>query len=236
MIPLRDVNHSNRVPVVTYAIIACCVVAFLYELALGREIERFFHLYGLVPIRYTEPKIAAHFSFFEQVLPFFTSMFLHGGWLHLIGNMWTLYIFGDNVESALGRGRYFAFYVLCGLAAALIHLVTNLDSRIPTIGASGAIAGVMGAYFVLYPHARILALVPIFFFLQLVEVPAYVFLGFWFLIQFFSGTLSVLGGQVQAGGIAWWAHIGGFGAGVLLLRVFKVRRTARTIRPVRRWR
>jgi len=177
VIPIRDINPSQRTPVVCYAIILSCLLAFFYELLLGRHLESFLFHYGLVPLRYTEPQIAARFSLTEQILPFFTSMFLHGGWLHLIGNMWTLYIFGDNVEAELGHSRFLLFYLVSGLVAAVIHLLTNLSSPLPTIGASGAVAGVMGAYFILYPGARILAVIPIFIIFYPIEVPAFVFLG-----------------------------------------------------------
>jgi membrane associated rhomboid family serine protease len=224
MIPIRDVNPSRITPVVTYVIMVVCILSFLYEMSLGRKLHYFLLEYGLVPIRYSDPVLAARFGIGEQLLPFVTSMFLHGGWMHLIGNMWVLYIFGDNIEATLGRERYVVFYLLCGVAAGLIHLLTNLDSRLPTIGASGAIAGVMGAYLVLFPRAKVLTLLPIFFFFTFIEVPAYVFLGFWFLLQFFSGAVGLLGGQGVAGGIAWWAHIGGFLAGVFLLQLLRPRR------------
>ncbi len=220
MIPLRDANPSRGTPVVNYTIICICVLVFFYELLLGPQLNYFLYQYGLVPVRYSDPRIARHFSALEQALPFVTSMFLHGGWLHLIGNMWVLYIFGDNVESAMGHGRYLAFYVLCGICSATIHLVTNFSSQVPTIGASGAIAGVMGAYFILYPRARVLTLIPIIFFFTVIEIPAYVFLAFWFVIQFFNGTFSLLSGSNTFGGIAWWAHVGGFLAGIVLLGVF----------------
>lgn len=221
MIPIRDANPSRVTPLVNNAIIVLCVLVFLYQLMLGRHLTSFLFHYGLVPAKITRPDIALHFSLMEQYLPFFSSMFLHGGWLHLIGNMWVLYIFGDNIESDLGHVRYLFFYLLCGLTAAVIQVFTNPSSTIPTIGASGAIGGVMGAYFLLYPRARILALVPIFFIFTLMEVPAYLFLGFWFLLQFFSGTFSLLSGQGQYSGIAWWAHVGGFLGGMALLYVFK---------------
>ncbi len=217
MIPLRDANPSRGTPLVNYVLIALCVLAFLYELALGKGLERFLFEFGLVPAKITMPEIAARFSLSERLTPLLTSMFLHGGWLHLIGNMWTLYIFGDNVESDLGHLRYGIFYVLAGLIAAFIHVATNFDSRIPTIGASGAVAGVMGAYFLLYPQAKILTLVPIFFFFTLLEIPAYVFLGFWFMLQFFTGTFSLLASSHNVGGIAWWAHVGGFVGGLVML-------------------
>jgi membrane associated rhomboid family serine protease len=224
MIPIRDVNPSRGTPVVTYVLIAICVLVFIYEQLLGAQLRNFLLEYGLVPIRYSDRQIAAHFTLREQLSPFVTSMFLHGGWLHLIGNMWTLYIFGDNVEDFLGHDRYLFFYVVCGVTAGVLHLVTNLGSRLPTIGASGAIAGVMGAYLLLFPRARVLTLLPIFFFFTFLEVPAYVFLGFWFLLQFLSGVGGFLSGQGGAGGIAWWAHIGGFLAGILLLRLLQPNR------------
>jgi membrane associated rhomboid family serine protease len=224
MIPIRDVNPSRITPVVTYVIMIICILSFLYEMSLGRKLNDFLLEYGLVPIRYSDPLLATRFGLAEQLLPFVTSMFLHGGWMHLIGNMWVLYIFGDNIEAILGRERYVIFYLLCGVVAGLIHLLTNLDSRLPTIGASGAIAGVMGAYLVLFPRAKVLTLLPIFFFFTFIEVPAYVFLGFWFLLQFFSGAVGLLGAQGAAGGIAWWAHIGGFLAGVFLLQLLRPQR------------
>jgi membrane associated rhomboid family serine protease len=144
-----------------------------------------------------------------------SSMFLHGGWMHIIGNMWSLWIFGDNVEDRMGRGGFLLFYLLSGLAAGAVHVVTNPASRVPTVGASGAIAGVMGAYLLLFPHASVVTMVPIFFFLQVVEIPAVFFLGFWFLSQLFSGTLSLAAAGPQAAGVAWWAHIGGFVVGFL---------------------
>ncbi|RLB05398.1 MAG: rhomboid family intramembrane serine protease [Deltaproteobacteria bacterium] len=218
MIPLRDKNPSPVFPYVNISIIVLNVLVFFYELYLGPFLQQFLFYYGIVPVRYFDPRIAQYFSFIDQLVPLFTSMFLHGGWLHLIGNMWTLYIFGDNVEGYLGHFRYFIFYILSGLIAALIHLITNAHSQVPTIGASGAIAGVMGAYFLLYPNARILSLVPIFFFITIIEIPAYVFLGFWFFILFFNGTFAIASGAPLFGGIAWWAHIGGFAGGYMLLK------------------
>jgi len=230
MIPLRDANPSRTTPVVNYLIIASCTLVFVHELMLGKHLEAFLFQYGLVPARITRHAIAHHFGPGEQLMPFFSSMFLHGGWLHLIGNMWVLYIFGDNIESEMGHGRYLLFYLLCGLIAATIQVITNADSSVPTIGASGAIGGVMGAYFVLYPKARILTLIPVFFFFTLIEVPAYLFLGFWFVLQFFSGTFSLLSRAEQYSGIAWWAHVGGFLGGVVLLYVFKASSRRRSSR------
>lgn len=221
MIPIKDTNPSRGFPIVNYLIIATCVVVFINELMLGAALRRFFLLYGIVPIRYVRPDIALHFSFTEQIIPFFSSMFIHGGWLHLIGNMWTLYIFGDNVEYALGHIRYLVFYILSGIIAAVIHIITNPFSPVPTVGASGAIAGVMGAYMFLYPRAKVLTLVPIFFFITFLELPAVIFIGLWFILQFFSGTLSLISGAGAYGGIAWWAHIGGFIGGVVLLKLLR---------------
>jgi len=217
MIPLRDIQRSQTIPFVNYLLIAINVGAFLWELGLGKDLEKAFFIYGLVPLRYSDPTLASRFTFWDQAIPFLTSMFLHGGLFHLLGNMWSLFIFGDNVEDRLGHLRYLLFYLACGFIAGVTHLMTNLRSPIPTIGASGAISGVMGAYFLLFPTARVLTLVPFFFFFQFVELPAFLFLGIWFLIQILSAGVSSGG----AGGIAWWAHIGGFLAGMILVKLFQ---------------
>ena len=217
MIPIRDTNRPEKYPVINISIIAVTLLAFLVELLQGQRLKEFIYLYGLVPARYAEQQVAAHFTTSQQVLPFFTSLFLHGGFLHLLGNMWFLYIFGDNVEGRLGHLRYLVFYVLCGLAAGSSHLLLNWHSNVPTIGASGAIAGVMGAYLILYPRAKILTLLPIFFFFTFIEVPAFIFLGIWFLFQF----LIAAGTSGQGGGIAWAAHIGGFLSGIVFLKLFE---------------
>jgi membrane associated rhomboid family serine protease len=213
MIPLRDNIPSDRVPVVNYAIIAVNVAVFLYEASLGRHIEKFIFTYGLVP---------SHFSFSDLL----TSMFLHGGWGHLLGNMLFLYIFGDNVEDRLGHGRYLIFYLLCGIAAGAAQAVASPHADVPMVGASGAIAGVSGAYFLFFPTSRVLTLVPIFFFLQMVEIPAVFFLLVWFLWQLLSGvaTLGQAGGM---GGVAFFAHVGGFVAGMLLGPALRPRAAAR---------
>ncbi len=210
MLPLRDDIPSQRAPVLTVLLIAINGLAFLYELSLGRNLEMFLLFWGITPVRYTEPEVARHFTLIEQTLPFIASMFLHGGWLHLIGNMWSLWIFGDNVEDRLGHGQFLLLYFLGGIIAALFHIVTNSGSVLPTIGASGAVAAVMGAYFRLYPRAHVEAIIPPFIFGPVFVLPAILFLGFWFLTQFLSGGMSLLGNQESAGGIAWWAHIGGF--------------------------
>jgi membrane associated rhomboid family serine protease len=211
VIPLRDTIPSRTVPFVNYILIGANVLAFLFELSLGPHLQAFVHVFGVVPERVLtivarEPGLI-HYA----VFPFFTSMFLHGGWLHLLGNMLYLYIFGDNVEDALGHVRYLLFYLGCGVVASLSHLALNLSSNIPTVGASGAIAGVLGAYFLLYPKARVVTLLIIFIFIKIVEIPAFLFLGLWFLFQFISG--AVASASQGAGGVAWWAHIGGFAAG-----------------------
>ena len=216
VIPLRDTIQSKTYPIVRNAIIAINVLIFLWQLAQGPYLKRIFDLYGMVPIRYSDPGISGQFTFFQQFVPFFSYMFLHGGFLHLLGNMWFLYIFGDNVEDRLGPSRFVAFYVLSGIAAVLIHLVTNWHSRLPTIGASGAIAGVMGAYFLLFPRSKVLTMVPIFFFPLLFELPAIFFLGYWVMIQFLYASMS----HGQAGGVAWWAHIGGFIFGLATIKLF----------------
>lgn len=214
MIPIRDNIRSHTYPVVNYCIIGLNVIAYFWELSLGNRIESAFLAYGIIPVKYSDPMLSSSLDLFDKSFPFFTSMFLHGGFLHILGNMWFLYLFGDNVEDRLGHARYLFFYILSGIAAGLIHLLTNWHSSVPTIGASGAIAAVMGAYFLLYPRARVLTLVPIFFFLQFVEIPAFLFLGFWFFFQLLSATATA----GPYGGIAWWAHIGGFISGIILLK------------------
>jgi membrane associated rhomboid family serine protease len=213
MIPIRDVIPARTAPVMTIAIIVVNTLAFLFQVSLPRrELQAFVREWGLVP---------AAFGWTTVV----SSMFLHGGWLHYLGNMWYLWIFGDNVEDRMGHLRFVAFYLLCGVAASLGHVAVSPSSTVPTIGASGAIAGVMGAYFVLFPRSRILTLVPIVFVIQLLEVPAIFFLGFWFVLQLFSGVGSIAASSASAGGVAFWAHVAGFVAGAVL--VFGFRRPER---------
>jgi membrane associated rhomboid family serine protease len=225
VLPLHDDIPARRFPAVTVGLIALNVLLFLWELQLGPRAEQALLQFTLIPVRYTDPAIASHFSWFEQLLPFLSSMFLHGGWLHLLGNLWILWIFGDNVEDRLGQGRYLLLYLSGGIAAAVLHIVTNLSSHVPTLGASGAIAAVMGAYFRFFPHARVIVVIPPFIFGPYLNLPAVMFLGFWFLLQLLSGTLE-LGRVGNVGGVAWWAHVGGFlfGAGICLF--------ARRIPPV----
>ena len=215
MIPLRDTIQSRNYPIVNTIIISLNVLFFFLTPARGPELNQFLLTYGLVPARYSTPEIASYFGFGQQTFAFLSFMFLHGGFWHLLGNMWSLYIFGDNVEDRLGSLRYLIFYLLCGWASGVTHLVMNWHSQIPTIGASGAIAGVMGAYLLLYPRSRILTLIPIFFIPYFVEIPAFFFLGFWLFLQF----LSAAGTQAQTSGIAWWAHIGGFLFGMAFLKM-----------------
>ena len=209
MIPLRDIIPSRTTPIVTIALIVTNVLVFLFELSLGRGVEEFTLYYGLVP---------AAFSW----VAVFTSMFLHGGLFHVAGNMLYLWIFGDNVEDRMGHGRFLVFYLLCGIAAALAQTIAAPDSVVPMVGASGAIAGVMGAYFVLYPKSRIVTLIPLFFFFQIIEVPAIFFLGIWIALQALDGTISITT-PATGGGVAFFAHIGGFAFGILTVRLFMTR-------------
>ncbi|RME55491.1 MAG: rhomboid family intramembrane serine protease [Deltaproteobacteria bacterium] len=227
MIPLRDNIPSRSFPVVNVALIVVNVIVFFYEVSLGPSLDRFIFTYGLVPRKFfAEPSLSL-----ERWIPLFSSIFLHGGWMHLAGNMLYLWIFGDNVEDRMGPARYLVFYLLCGLAAATAQMTLNSSSVVPMVGASGAIAGVMGAYFLLYPHARVITLIPIFFFIELIEIPAFFFLGFWIVFQFFSGTASLALSMEH--GVAWWAHIGGFVAGMFLVRPFVKRRPPTGRRTIR---
>lgn len=209
MFPLRDNIPSSRFPSATLGIIILNVLVFLHELRLGPQLGGLLEQYGVTPIRYTNTEVAHHFTLSEQLFAFVSSMFLHGGWIHLLGNMWSLWIFGDNVEDRLGRANYLLLYLGSGVAAALLHIFTNAGSKVPTIGASGAIAGVMGAYFRFYPHAKVETLVPPFVFGPTFVLPAVLFLGWWFLLQLFNGAMT-LGARGQFSGVAFWAHVGGF--------------------------
>jgi rhomboid family protein len=215
MIPIRDTIPSKNYPIVNHTIIGINVALYLFEMSQGANLDRFIYIYGLVPARYSIPQIASYFSTGQQLFSLLSFMFLHGGFFHLLGNMWFLYIFGDNIEDRLGPFRYIAFYLLCGITSGLSHLVLNFHSNMPTIGASGAIAGVMGAYLILHPHAKILTLIPIIIIPWFIEIPAFFFLGLWFVLQFLNAT----GSHGSAGGIAWWAHIGGFVFGIVFLKI-----------------
>ncbi len=202
----------------TWTLIAVNLLVFLYELTLPEPVlERLFYAFGVVPASLMAPGRALEVGLPSAgLLTFFTSMFLHGGLLHVVSNLWTLWIFGDNVEDRMGPLRFLLFYLASGLAAGIVHLLTNLGSQLPTIGASGAIAGVLAAYMVLYPRSRVVTLVPVFFWPLFFEIPAFFYLAFWFVAQLFSAATA--GGA--GGGVAWWAHVGGFLAGLLLLRFF----------------
>jgi membrane associated rhomboid family serine protease len=235
MFPLRDTVRSRSFPIVNYGLIAVNVLIFFYESSLSQaQLNGLISTLGMVPGRLS---LGQPMNF----LSLLTSMFLHGSWFHLISNMWVLYIFGDNVEDRMGSLRYLMFYILAGVAAGSVHaVITNMfigaetvQASMPTVGASGAIAGVLGAYFRLYPNARVTTLILLFIFPWFVDIPAVVYLGFWFLTQLFPGLLSLgavggFGGAMS--GIAWWAHIGGFTFGLLMVFLF-----ARRIRVIRQW-
>ena len=229
MIPIRDDIPRFSTPVVTYFIIALNSVVWLYEWLIQAQspaaLEALVYQFGVVPAH--EAAVlsgATHLSPAAAIVPILTSMFMHASWLHVIGNMWFLWIFGDNIEDYLGHFKYLIFYLLSGISASVLHIVFNLNSRVPSLGASGAIAGVMGAYFVLYPRARVLTLVPLIVFFTFWWLPAWIFLGYWFLIQFLSGAATSIAYTSQiGGGIAFWAHVGGFAAGILMIKIMPPR-------------
>jgi membrane associated rhomboid family serine protease len=208
MIPLRSSERHYTTSTVTLLLIIANVLVFFYELSLGNQSNRFIATYGIVPDRLHASSLI-------------TSMFMHGGWLHILGNMWFLWIFGRGIEDILGHAKYLIFYLVCGIAAGLVHIVVNANSPVPTVGASGAIAGVMGAYLIKFPRARIVTLVPIFFFLTTLDIPAAFLLLYWFAMQFFSGVGSV--GDSSGSNVAWFAHIGGFLAGMGLVMLMAPR-------------
>lgn len=229
MLPLRDDVPKKSFPAVNWAIIAGNAAVFFHELSLGGRLEAFLLRWGLVPAHFASVALRHRLGPALWAAPLLTSMFLHGGWFHIIANMWMLYLFGSSVEDRLGHGRYALFYLLAGLAAGGTQVWASWGSKVPTIGASGAIAGVMGAYLILYPGARVLTLVPIFFFLRLIEIPASLFLLFWLWTQLYAGRMA-LRQAAPVGGVAWWAHIGGFAAGIVLLGLFLPRRARRAAR------
>ena len=222
MIPLKDDNPTTIQPVLTVTLIAVNCLVFLYQMSLGSQgAQLFVYQYGAIPaVVLGSETLPARVAVISSPLSLFTSMFLHGGLLHIAGNMLYLWIFGNNIEEAMGRARYLIFYVVSGLGASLTHILSNPTSVIPTIGASGAISGVLGAYLLLYPRARVLTLVPLGFFTRLMYIPAGFVLGVWFLMQLLSTTLS---GSQGGGGVAFSAHVGGFITGMLLVGVFKKR-------------
>lgn len=216
MIPLRVAIFRSRVALMNGLLIIINVLAFLHELTLSPKLGRaLVYSFGLIPAR-EQLFFSPHgITLGQAVLPLFTSMFLHGGWMHLLGNMLFLWVFGGAVEEALGHFQYLIFYLTCGVGSALVHTAFNLGSKVPTIGASGAISGVMGAFIILFPSARVTTLIPALLLFFTVKIPAYLMLGYWFFLQIFSGVASL--GMTEQGGVAWWAHVGGFLLGGLLV-------------------
>ena len=225
MIPLRDDAPRLLTPFMTWFLLTLNVAAFLFELSLGPGSRTaFFFQFGVVPDHVTEALAGARGVSTQAVfVPVLTSMFLHASWLHLLSNMMALWIFGDNIEGYLGHFRYLLFYLACGVTASGIHVLFNSSSLVPTLGASGAIAGVMGAYFLLFPSARVLTLVPLVFVFFTTWLPAWLVLGYWFVVQFLGGAATSLATGSQAGGIAFWAHVGGFLAGVAMIKILPQR-------------
>lgn len=211
MIPLRDSTRGEHFPIITVILIVINFLVFYYEISLGEQgLNQLTYMFGLVPAYYTHYQVS-----WPDYLPFITSTFLHGSWMHVIGNMWILWLFGDNVEDKMGKARFLAFYLLCGLLASMTHFVFNLSSDIPVVGASGAVAGIMGAYFLMFRKAKVLTFIPPFF---LFNFPAWIYLGFWIISQVYGGAAGLLAGADQQ--VAFWAHIGGFAAGMLLFKAF----------------
>jgi len=221
MIPLQDDIPSRSFPFVNWLLIGANVFIFFMTLSLGAHAKNVVAIFGVVPKRFL-----SHFGVL-QILTIYTSMFLHGSWAHIFSNMLALYIFGDNVEDRMGSGRYLIFYLLSGTAAAALHIFFNQNATIPTIGASGAISGVLGAYLVLFPRARVMTLIMLIFIPWFIDIPAIFYIGAWFGSQLLNGMLTIVEGAQSFGGIAWWAHVGGFLAGILLVRLFTAGRPAR---------
>lgn len=235
MIPLHDDNPTRSFPVLTVLLIATCVLVYVFQAALGPGGgQAIIYSLGVIPaVLLDKVELSRNLVLVPAELTLFTSMFLHGGFLHLAGNMLYLWIFGNNIEDALGKVRFLIFYFLCGIVAACGQIAQDPDSTIPMVGASGAISGVLGAYLLLYPHARVLVLVPLGFFMQMMKIPAGWVLGLWFVLQLVSSALT----SSEGGGVAWFAHIGGFVAGMLLVPVLK-RKQVRLFQPghsTRRW-
>lgn len=221
MFPLKDNIQAKTFPLINIGLILINIIFFMYQMSNGSKANQFIFEFGFIPSRFFAQQAEGWLSL-SGFLPVFSSMFLHANLIHLISNMWMLWIFGDNVEDCMGHGRYLLFFIICGVASIAAQAIANPQSAIPMIGASGAISGVLGAYFLTYPNARILTLLPIFILIYLIELPAYFFLGFWFIMQFVQGSLYSLNSeQTAGGGVAWWAHVGGFAAGVMLLQVFR---------------
>ncbi len=224
LFPIYDENPTKSVPLITLILILTNILVFVYELSLqsAGRLQQLFQTAALIPYEITNmvklvpgvPNIG--------ILTIFTSMFMHGGWLHIIGNMWYLWIFGNNIEDALGHFKYFFFYLLCGVGGGVVHILSQPNSQVPTVGASGAIAGVLAAYLIMFPTARVVTVIPIFFFLQIIRVPAVLLIGLWFFIQLASGLGSL--STQTSGGVAWFAHIGGFFAGIILIVILRIRK------------
>jgi membrane associated rhomboid family serine protease len=220
VIPLKDLQPRRSAPVVTLLLIFANSLVFLYQISLPpRAADAFIAHYAVVPTKISMALAGHHYSLAEALVPLFTCMFLHGGWLHILGNMWFLWIFGANVEDRMGSFPFLIFYLICGIGSSVAQTLFSWGSHVPALGASGAISGVLGAYIVFFPAARILSLVPLFIIWFMARVPAWVFIGLWFLIQFLSGVSSL--GAKSAGGVAWWAHVGGFLLGLALARSFE---------------
>lgn len=222
MIPLKDDNPTSIIPFVSWTLLGACVLVFLWQASLGPEGNQLaVYSLGVIPaVLLGDARLPPELALVPAQLTVVTSMFLHGGWMHLIGNMLYLWIFGNNIEDAMGHGRFVVFYLLCGIAAALSQAALNPASQIPMIGASGAISGVLGAYLLLHPHARVLVLIPLGLLTQIVRIRAMWVLGFWFLLQLINSAMV----SGEGGGVAWFAHIGGFVAGMALIPLFKYRR------------
>ncbi|HKT13059.1 MAG TPA: rhomboid family intramembrane serine protease [Terriglobia bacterium] len=233
MIPLNDNVRRQTFWFSTFALIALNTAVFIYELSLGPSINRFILAFGLIPARYSTPHgdiLIAGLA--EFIVPVFTSMFIHGGWFHLLGNMLFLFVFGRSIEDRFGHGEFLLLYFVCGFGAAVAQIIFNMGSQAPTIGASGAIAGVLGAYLVSFPTARISTLIPLIIIFWVIRIPAFLVLVYWFAIQFLAGQRMLTIESATGGGVAWWAHVGGFVLGMLLaLALPKRQRRAMQVRP-----
>jgi membrane associated rhomboid family serine protease len=220
MIPIRDTAPCHSTPVITWGIMAVCIIIFIAMKIMPDQVSfRLLNLYGMVPIRYSYPQWAESYGlYFDGYLSFFTSLFLHGGWLHIIMNMWFMWIFSDAIEDRMGHMSFLIFYLLCGLIASILQWYFDPKLAIPVVGASGAIAGVLGAYFVLYPFERVVLWLPVLFLPVIVHVPAIAFLGLWVIIQLHNASTAIVFGG--AADVAWWAHLGGFASGMILYRFF----------------
>jgi rhomboid family protein len=233
-IPINDHIRRRTFWISTLTLIVLNVAVFLFELSLGRNVNRLVFLFGIVPARYTSVHGLAQAGAAGFLIPIFASMFLHGGWLHLVGNMLFLFVFGRSIEDRYGHLKFLVLYFVGGFAAAVTHILLNAGSPVPTIGASGAIAAVLGAYAVCFPRAKISTLIFLIFFFWRVEIPALFLLGYWFLIQFVAGFQMLAIETATAGGVAWWAHVGGFLTGILLAAVLRPRRRGAVVEVVRR--